>query len=60
MKKYHYKKGLIKEGELIIKKNQLIDSETNQKLYSYNRELSNYLNHKDFINLFFLGNFFNF
>ena len=54
--KISYKKGLVKEGDLIVSKNQFIDSETNQKLYSYKRELSNYINNKDFISLF-LGNF---
>ena len=54
--KISYKKGLVKEVDLIVFKNQFIDSETNQKLYSYKRELSNYINNKDFISLF-LGNF---
>ena len=54
--KISYKKGLVKKGDLIVSKNQFIDSETNQKLFSYKRELSNYINNKDFISLF-LGNF---
>ena len=51
------KKGLIKEGDLIVKKNQFIDSESFQKLDSYKKELSLYINKKDYATLF-LGNFF--
>ena len=54
--KISFKKGLIKEGELIIKKNQLIDSESFQKLHSYKKELNNYLNQRDY-KYIFLGNF---
>jgi len=51
------KKDLIKEGDLIVKKNQFIDSESFQKLDSYKKELSLYINKKDYATLF-LGNFF--
>ena len=54
--KISLKKELINEGDLIIKKNQFIDSESFQKLFSYKKELSFYINKKDYPTLF-LGNF---
>lgn len=54
--KISFKKELIQEGELIIKKNQFIDSQSFQKLISYKKELSLYINKKDYPTLF-LGNF---
>ena len=54
--KISLKKDLIRKGDLIVKKNQFIDSESFQKLYSYKKELSFYINKKDYPTLF-LGNF---
>ncbi len=54
--KISIKKGLVKEGDLIIKKNQFIDAESFQKLDSYKKELSLYIHKKDYV-IVFLGNF---
>ncbi len=54
--KISLKKDLIREGDLIVKKNQFIDSELFQKLDSYKKELNLYINKKDYATLF-LGNF---
>ena len=54
--KISYKKELVSKGELIVSKNQFIDTEVFQKLNSYNKELSFYINKKDYP-ILFLGNF---
>jgi len=54
--KISYKKDLVSKGELIVSKNQFIDTEVFQKLSSYNKELSFYINKKDYP-ILFLGNF---
>ncbi len=54
--KISYKKELVSKGELIVTKNQFIDTEVFQKLNSYNKELSFYINKKDYP-ILFLGNF---
>ena len=56
-KKISLKRGLVQKGELIIKKNQLIDENSFQKLYSYQKELGVDINKSDYF-LLISANFF--